>query len=156
MDEEKILEKAFEILKKRKLIWECKKCGYKWIGRSIGKPYRCPKCKATDWDNPKEKPIWKCYRCGYEWKAKYPDKEPRYCPNCHKREITRLENYQKQVANKLREVTIEDVRFVYKNYANMTVSEIAKKLGMSESQVNEIINQLRIRGVNIPEKREKA
>ena len=101
MDEERILEKAFEILKKRQKLYECKKCGYTWVGRGLSKPNMCPRCHSYDWDNPKRKPVWKCYRCGYEWKAKYIDKEPRYCPNCHKREITRLEDYLKQMSNKV-------------------------------------------------------
>jgi len=93
--DEEILLKAKEILKKRQLLWECKRCGHIWLGRSIGKPAVCPRCHSKDWDNPKKKEIWKCYRCGYEWVAKV--KEPRCCPSCGKREITRLEDYKKQI-----------------------------------------------------------
>ncbi|MBO8144179.1 MAG: MarR family transcriptional regulator [Thermodesulfobacterium sp.] len=51
-----------------------------------------------------------------------------------------------------RTITIEDVKFVYENYANMSASEIAEKLGISKFQVNKIVNELRKRGVNIPKK----
>ncbi|RKX58778.1 MAG: MarR family transcriptional regulator [Thermodesulfobacteriota bacterium] len=51
-----------------------------------------------------------------------------------------------------RPVTIDDVRFVYENYAHMSASEIAEKLGISKFQVNKIVNELRKRGVNIPKK----
>jgi len=51
-----------------------------------------------------------------------------------------------------RRITIEDVRFVYENYINMTASEIAEKLGISKFQVNKIVTQLRKRGVDIPKK----
>jgi len=95
MNEEKILEKAMQILKERKMVCECKRCGYVWFPRSF-KPVYCPRCRARDYDNPKKREIWKCYRCGYEWQAKT-DKPPRYCPNCHKREITRLEDYKNRI-----------------------------------------------------------
>ncbi len=49
-------------------------------------------------------------------------------------------------------ITIEDVRFVYENYAKMSANEIAEKLGISRFQVNKIVNELRKRGVNIPKK----
>jgi transposase len=49
-------------------------------------------------------------------------------------------------------ITIEDVKFVYENYAYMSATEIAEKLGISKFQVNKIVNELRKRGVNIPKK----
>ncbi|WP_028841269.1 MarR family transcriptional regulator [Thermodesulfobacterium hveragerdense] len=49
-------------------------------------------------------------------------------------------------------VTIDDVKFVYENYAKMRASEIAEKLGISKFQVNKIVNELRKRGINIPKK----
>ncbi|WP_022855314.1 winged helix-turn-helix transcriptional regulator [Thermodesulfobacterium thermophilum] len=49
-------------------------------------------------------------------------------------------------------VTIDDVKFVYENYAKMSASEIAEKLGISKFQVNKIVNELRKRGINIPKK----
>lgn len=51
-----------------------------------------------------------------------------------------------------RTVTLEDVRFVYENYANMSASQIAEKLGISKFQVNKIVNELRKRGIEIPKK----
>ncbi len=51
-----------------------------------------------------------------------------------------------------RTLTLEDIRFVYENYANMSASEIAEKLGISKFQVNKIVNELRKRGVSIPKK----
>ncbi len=51
-----------------------------------------------------------------------------------------------------RVITIDDVRFVYENYAKMSASEIAEKLGISKFQVNKIVNELRKRGVEIPKK----
>jgi len=52
-------------------------------------------------------------------------------------------------------ITIEDVKFVYENYANMTAPEIAEKLGISRFQVNKIVTELRKRGVDIPKKLRK-
>ncbi len=49
-------------------------------------------------------------------------------------------------------ITIEDVRFVYENYVNMSATEIADKLGISKFQVNKIVNELRKRGINVPRK----
>ncbi|AIH04309.1 MULTISPECIES: helix-turn-helix domain-containing protein [Thermodesulfobacterium] len=49
-------------------------------------------------------------------------------------------------------ITVEDVKFVYENYAKMSASEIAEKLGISKFQVNKIVNELRKRGINIPKK----
>jgi len=37
----------------------------------------------------------------------------------------------------------DDVAFVYENYANMTSSEIAEKLGISKFQVSKIVSELR-------------
>lgn len=51
-----------------------------------------------------------------------------------------------------RPVTLDDVRFVYENYATMSATEIAEKLGISKFQVNKIVNELRKRGVQIPKK----
>lgn len=51
-----------------------------------------------------------------------------------------------------RQITVNDVKFVYENYANMSASEIAEKLGISKFQVNKIVNELRKRGINIPRK----
>ena len=51
-----------------------------------------------------------------------------------------------------RVITMDDVRFVYENYAKMSASEIAEKLGISKFQVNKIVNELRKRGVEIPKK----
>ncbi|MFN4131902.1 MAG: MarR family transcriptional regulator [Caldimicrobium sp.] len=51
-----------------------------------------------------------------------------------------------------RPVTVDDVRFVYENYAILSASQIAEKLGISKFQVNKIVNELRKRGINIPKK----
>lgn len=51
-----------------------------------------------------------------------------------------------------RPVTLDDVRFVYENYARMSATEIAEKLGISRFQVNKIVNELRKRGVEVPKK----
>jgi len=42
-----------------------------------------------------------------------------------------------------RPYNIEDVRFVHENYAAMTASEIAQKLGISKFQVSKIVSELR-------------
>ncbi|MFN3504638.1 MAG: MarR family transcriptional regulator [Caldimicrobium sp.] len=51
-----------------------------------------------------------------------------------------------------RPVTLEDVKFVYENYATMSATQIAEKLGISKFQVNKIVNELRKRGVEVPKK----
>lgn len=51
-----------------------------------------------------------------------------------------------------RPVTLDDVRFVYENYAKFSASQIAEKLGISKFQVNKIVNELRKRGLEIPKK----
>ncbi len=51
-----------------------------------------------------------------------------------------------------RRVTLEDVRFVYENYAHMSVSQICDKIGISKFQVNKIVYELRKRGIQIPKK----
>uniref|UniRef100_A0A832LWT2 MarR family transcriptional regulator n=1 Tax=Caldimicrobium thiodismutans TaxID=1653476 RepID=A0A832LWT2_9BACT len=51
-----------------------------------------------------------------------------------------------------RTVTLEDVRFVYENYAQMSATQIAEQLGISKFQVNKIVNELRKRGVEVPKK----
>ncbi len=35
-------------------IWECLKCGHKWLPRIKEKPVQCPKCKRTDWSKPRK------------------------------------------------------------------------------------------------------
>lgn len=52
-------------------------------------------------------------------------------------------------------ITIEDVKFVYENYSSMSALQIAEKLGLSTSQVNKIVHELRKRGVKIPKKRDR-
>jgi transposase len=54
-----------------------------------------------------------------------------------------------------RPYTVEDVEFVYKNYANMTASEIAEELGISKFQVSKIVSELRSYGVDMPKKTAK-
>lgn len=49
-------------------------------------------------------------------------------------------------------VTLEDLRFVYENYAKFSAAQIAEKIGISKFQVNKIVNELRKRGVEIPKK----
>ncbi|QER41387.1 MarR family transcriptional regulator [Thermodesulfobacterium sp. TA1] len=49
-------------------------------------------------------------------------------------------------------ITVDDVKFVYENYAKMSASEIAEVLGISKFQVNKIVNELRKRGINVPKK----
>ncbi len=51
-----------------------------------------------------------------------------------------------------RSVTLDDVKFVYENYAKMSATEIAEKLGISKYQVSKIVNELRKRGVPVPKK----
>lgn len=65
-----------------------------------------------------------------------------------------LKNFpgRKNMRKKSRLITVNDVKFVYENYANMSASEIAEKLGISKFQVNKIVNELRKRGINIPRK----
>ncbi len=51
-----------------------------------------------------------------------------------------------------RPYTVEDVKFVYENYAEMTASEIAEKIGISKFQVAKIVSELRKNGVDLPKK----
>lgn len=51
-----------------------------------------------------------------------------------------------------RMLTLDDVKFIYENYATMTSTEIAERLGISKFQVNKAVNELRKRGVEIPRK----
>lgn len=51
-----------------------------------------------------------------------------------------------------RMLTLDDVRFIYENYATMTSTEIAERLGISKFQVNKAVNELRKKGVEIPRK----
>jgi len=57
-----------------------------------------------------------------------------------------------EMRKRSRPVTLDDVRFVYENYARMSATEIAEKLGISRFQVNKIVNELRKRGVEVPKK----
>jgi len=54
-----------------------------------------------------------------------------------------------------RPYTTADVEFVYKNYANMTATEIAEQLGISKFQVSKIVSELRKYGVDMPKKTAK-
>jgi DNA-binding transcriptional regulator GbsR (MarR family) len=54
---------------------------------------------------------------------------------------------------KSRPYTVDDVRYIYKNYTNMTAVEIADKLGISKAQVSKIVTELRKYGVNLPKKK---
>lgn len=47
--------------------------------------------------------------------------------------------------------TADDVRFVRENYAIMTASQIAEKLGISKFQVSKIVNELR-QYIDLPKK----
>jgi predicted transcriptional regulator len=50
-----------------------------------------------------------------------------------------------------RPYNVDDVRFVYANYAEMTASEIAEKLGISKFQVSKIVSELR-KHIELPKK----
>jgi DNA-binding transcriptional regulator LsrR (DeoR family) len=54
---------------------------------------------------------------------------------------------------KSRPYTVDDVRYVYKNYTNMTAVEISDELGISKAQVSKIVTELRKQGVDLPKKR---
>ena len=54
-----------------------------------------------------------------------------------------------------RPYNVEDVKFVYENYADMTAQEIAEKRGLSKFQVAKIVSELRKKGVDIPKKTAK-
>ena len=54
---------------------------------------------------------------------------------------------------KSRPYTVDDVRYIYKNYTNMTAVEIAGELGISKAQVSKIVTELRKQGVNLPKKK---
>ncbi|MCS7150698.1 MAG: MarR family transcriptional regulator [Caldimicrobium sp.] len=51
-----------------------------------------------------------------------------------------------------RVITLDDVRYVYENYAIMSAAQIAEKIGISKFQVNKIVNELRKRGIEVPKK----
>ncbi len=50
-----------------------------------------------------------------------------------------------------RPYVVDDVRYVYQNYANMTASEIAEELGISRFQVSKIVTELR-KQIDLPKK----
>ena len=50
-----------------------------------------------------------------------------------------------------RPYTVDDVRYVYDNYANMTAAEIAENLGISKFQVSKIVSELR-KHIDLPKK----
>jgi len=54
-----------------------------------------------------------------------------------------------------RPYNVDDVRFVYENYAKMTAQQIADNLGLSKFQVAKIVSELRKRGVSMPKKTAK-
>ena len=54
---------------------------------------------------------------------------------------------------KSRPYTVDDVRYIYKNYTNMTAVEIADELGISKAQVSKIVTELRKHGVDLPKKK---
>jgi len=49
-----------------------------------------------------------------------------------------------------RNITKDDVRFVYENYGRMTHRQMAEQLGISYYQVARIVNSLRQKGVDLP------
>ena len=54
---------------------------------------------------------------------------------------------------KSRPYTVDDVRYIYKNYTNMTAVEIADEVGISKAQVSKIVTELRRQGVDLPKKK---
>ncbi len=54
---------------------------------------------------------------------------------------------------KSRPYMVDDVRFVYKNYSDMSAVEIANQLGISKTQVSKIVTELRKYGVELPKKK---
>ena len=54
---------------------------------------------------------------------------------------------------KSRPYTVDDVRYIYKNYTNMTAVEIADEVGISKAQVSKIVTELRGQGVDLPKKK---
>ena len=54
---------------------------------------------------------------------------------------------------KSRPYTVNDVRHIYKNYANMTAAKISDELGISKAQVSKIVTELRKQGVDLPKKK---
>ena len=55
--------------------------------------------------------------------------------------------------SKSRPYTVEDVRYIYNNYSNMTAGEIAEELGISRAQVSKVVTELRKVGVDLKKKR---
>jgi hypothetical protein len=35
-------------------MYECKRCGWKWLPRQMHPPKTCPKCRAITWNRDKE------------------------------------------------------------------------------------------------------
>ncbi len=56
---------------------------------------------------------------------------------------------------KSRPYTVDDVRYIYNNYSNMTAGEITEELGISKAQVSKIVTELRKLGVEIQKKKRK-
>ena len=51
-----------------------------------------------------------------------------------------------------RPYNVDDVRFVYENYAEMTAQEIADERGLSKFQVAKIVSELRKKKIDLPKK----
>ena len=57
------------------------------------------------------------------------------------------------VRKKSRPYTVDDVRYVFEHYAEMTAAQIAQERGISKFQVSKIVTDLRKQGVTLPKKK---
>lgn len=77
--------------------------------------------------------------CAQEVQEDKNDVEKKEC-EIQKKQVTR---------RKLREITEEDIKFVYENYPTMSVLEIARRLNLTRFQVMRIIDELKEAGVEL-------
>jgi hypothetical protein len=68
-----------------------------------------------------------------------------------------VQTQEKQTRNKpAKSYTVEDVDFVFKNYSQMSATEIAGERGLATFQVNQIVTGLRQAGAPLPKKTRKS
>jgi len=68
----------------------------------------------------------------------------------------KVKQEEMKTRNKTNPYNIEDVDFVFHNYADMSATEIAKERNLATFQVTQIVNGLRTAGAPLPKKTRKS
>ena len=63
-------------------ILHCNQCDHEWIKRAKGLPARCPLCRSSKWNEPRQHQFT-CFRCGHVWRNRA--EAPERCPRCQSR-----------------------------------------------------------------------